>query len=66
MSPIENLNWRYATKRMNGKTVPPEKVDCVLEVARLALSSSGLQPYGIVVINNLEMLKKLWKGGLTY
>ena len=66
MSPIENLNWRYATKRMNGKTVPPEKVDYVLEVARLVLSSSGLQPYGIVVINNLEMLKKLWKGGLTY
>jgi len=66
MSLIENLNWRYATKRMNGKTVPPEKVDYVLEVARLALSSSGLQPYGIVVINNLEMLKKLWKGALTY
>ena len=66
MSPIENLNGRYATKRMNGKTVPPEKVECVLEVARLALSSSGLQPYGIVVINNLEMLKKLWKGSLTY
>jgi nitroreductase / dihydropteridine reductase len=66
MSPIENLNWRYATKRMDRKTVPPEKVDYVLEVARLALSSSGLQPYGIVVINNLEMLKKLWKGGHTY
>ena len=61
---IENLN--DATKRMNGKTVRPEKVDDILEVARLALSSSGLQPYGIVVINNLEMLKKLWKGALTY
>ena len=59
MSLIENLNRRYATKRMNGKTVTPEKIDYVLEAARLILSSSGLQPYQIVVINNLEMLKKL-------
>jgi nitroreductase / dihydropteridine reductase len=56
---IENLNWRYATKRMNGKMVTPEKVDYVLEAARLILCSSGLQPDQIVVINNLEMLKKL-------
>ena len=59
MSLIENLNWRYATKRMNGRTVPDEKVDYVLEAARLAPSSSGLQPYRIVVISDREVLKEL-------
>mgnify|MGYP000725194447 CR=1 FL=1 len=31
MSLIENLNWRYATKKMNGTVVPQEKLDFILE-----------------------------------
>ena len=52
MSIIENLNWRYATKKMNGTAVPQDKVDIIIEAARLAPSSSGLQPYEIIVISN--------------
>lgn len=52
MSIIEALNWRYATKRMNGKAVPQEKVDLILEAARLASTSSGLQPYKVIVITD--------------
>lgn len=52
MSLIEALNWRYATKKMNGKAVPQEKVDLILEAARLAPTSSGLQPYRVIVITN--------------
>ena len=59
MSLIENLSWRYATKKMNGKTVPPEKVEYILEAARLAPSSAGLQPYKVIVISDRIELQKL-------
>lgn len=59
MDLINDLQWRYATKKMNGKTVPEEKLDYILEAARLAPSSSGLQPYKIFVIKNGEKLEKL-------
>lgn len=61
MSLIDDLNWRYATKKMNGKTVPQEKVDYILEAARLAPSSSGLQPLKIIVISNREKLAEIRK-----
>ncbi len=59
MALIEDLKWRYATKKMNGKSVPEEKLDYILEAARLAPSSSGLQPYEIFVISNKESLKQI-------
>lgn len=52
MSLIDALNWRYATKKMNGQAVPQDKVDQILEAARLAPTSSGLQPYEVIVITN--------------
>lgn len=55
----EVLNWRYATKKMTGDIVPQEKLDYILEAARLAPSSSGLQPYKIIVVNNRELLEKI-------
>ncbi len=59
MTIIEALNWRYATKRMNGETVPKEDLALILEAIRLAPSSYGLQPYAIIVIENSELLKKV-------
>ena len=59
MSFLESLNWRYAVKRMNGKKVPQEKVDIILEAARLAPTSAGLQPFSIFVITDPELLKKV-------
>lgn len=61
MSLIENLNWRYATKKMNGKIVPSENIDYILEAARLAPSSSGLQPYRVIVISDREILQTIRK-----
>lgn len=55
----DDLQWRYATKKMNGQTVPKEKLESILEAARLAPSSSGLQPYRIFVISNRELLEKI-------
>ncbi|MDJ1504814.1 nitroreductase family protein [Xanthocytophaga agilis] len=59
MSLIDALNWRYATKQMTGEIVPQEKVDIILEAARLAPTSSGLQPFEILVITNPELKKQI-------
>lgn len=59
MKLIDALNWRYATKRMNGEKVPAEKLDAVLEATRLSASSMGLQPYNILVVENEEVKKQL-------
>ena len=59
MELIEKLNWRFATKAMNGQKVPQEKVDKILEAARLAPTSSGLQPFEIIVITNQEIKEQI-------
>tara|TARA_R110000850_G_scaffold96491_2_gene201672 strand:- start:636 stop:1265 length:630 start_codon:yes stop_codon:yes gene_type:complete len=59
MDIIEALNWRYAAKQMNGKKVPTEKLDKILEAIRLSASSLGLQPYSIINIENREIREKL-------
>lgn len=59
MELIKALNWRYATKKMNGTSVADEKINQIIEVAHLAPSSSGLQPYEIFVISNPEIKKQI-------
>jgi len=60
MSLIDKLQWRYATKKMDpAKAVPQDKVDQILEAIRLTASSSGLQPYEVLVITNKEIREKI-------
>ena len=60
MSFIDQLNWRYATKRMAAdKVVPQEKIDAIVEAIRLSASSYGLQPYNVLVIQDKEVLAKI-------
>lgn len=59
MDLIQSLQWRYASKRMNGQTVPREKVDRILEAIRLAPSSMGLQPYTVLVITDPQIKKSI-------
>ena len=59
MNLLENLNWRYATKKMNGKKVDQDKIDYIIEAARLAPTSSGLQPFKIIEIRNDELKKQI-------
>lgn len=59
MELIDKLNWRYATKAMNGSVVEQSKIDTILEAASLAPTSSGLQPFEIMVITNKELKKKI-------
>ena len=59
MKLVDSLLWRSATKIMNGQQVPKEKLDYILESARLAPSSSGLQPYRIILIDNKDTLANI-------
>ena len=59
MNLIDSLKWRYAVKRMTGEKVPQEKVDIVLEAARLAPTSSGIQPFSILQITDRQLLEKI-------
>jgi nitroreductase/dihydropteridine reductase len=58
---IETLNWRYATKRMNGNKIPSEKLDVILEAIKLSPSSAGLQPYTVFVIEDQAIKEKIHK-----
>lgn len=59
MSLLENLKWRYATKKMNGTPVEESKVEAILEATRHSASSFGLQPYQIVLVKDSALKEKL-------
>ena len=58
------LNWRYATKKMDAaRVVPQAKVDAILEAIALAPTSSGVQPFEVIVVTNPEVKAKLRAAG---
>ena len=57
---LNKLEWRYACKKMDpAKAVPQDKVDRIVEAARLAPTSSGLQPFEIFVVTNPEVREQI-------
>lgn len=66
MSLIENLKWRHAVKAYNpAQKVSKENLETILEAARLAPTSSGLQPFRVIVVENQELKEKMVKGALN-
>jgi nitroreductase len=59
MELLDKLNWRYAAKAMNKEKVAEDKIARILEAARLAATSSGLQPFEIFVIKNQAVKEKI-------
>jgi len=59
MELLESLQWRYATKKMNGNKIPQDKLDRILEATRLAPSSYGLTPYQVIVVEDQELKEQL-------
>jgi nitroreductase len=59
MSLIQQLEWRYATKKMSGDKVPADKLQNILRATQLSASSYGLQPYTILVIEDAATKEKL-------
>lgn len=57
---LENLNWRYATKRFDAtKKISEADLNTLKEAVRLAASSYGLQPFKVVVVENPEIREQL-------
>ncbi|TRO65537.1 NAD(P)H-dependent oxidoreductase [Christiangramia sabulilitoris] len=57
---IEDLNWRYATKKFDkNKELNQDDLNVLLESIQLSASSYGLQPYEIIVIRDMETREKL-------
>ena len=59
MNLLEALHWRYATKRMTGEKIEESKVNQILEAARLAPTSAGLQPVHIFSISNPKIKEQI-------
>ncbi len=57
---IENLNWRYATKKYDAnKKVSDADLKTIKEAVKLSASSYGLQPYKVLVITDPEVREQL-------
>jgi nitroreductase len=60
MNIIDNLKWRYATKKFDTtKKVSAENLELLKEAVNLSASSYGLQPFKIVIIENRDIREKL-------
>lgn len=59
MELLDKLRWRYAAKAMNGQKVPQEKIDNIIEAVSLAPTSSGLQPFELIVVTNQAIKEKI-------
>lgn len=61
---LNALTWRYAVKTFDStKQVPDEHMATILESARLAPSSVGLEPWKFFVVTNTELREKLRAAG---
>ncbi len=66
MSLIDSLNWRHAVKAYDStKKVSEENITKIIEAARLAPTSSGLQPFKVLVVRDAEIKNKLAEGALN-
>ena len=60
MALLDDLKWRYATKAYDStKKVDQKDVDKIIEAARLAPTSSGLQQFRVMVITNQELKERI-------
>lgn len=66
MSLLEDLKWRHAVKAYDPtKKVSSDKIEIIIEAARLAPTSSGLQPFKVIVVESQEVKNKLMAGALN-
>jgi len=57
---IDDMNWRYATKKFDPKKeITKKDLDELLETLRLSPSSYGLQPWKFLVITDEKLRKDL-------
>ncbi|MFO0743493.1 MAG: NAD(P)H-dependent oxidoreductase [Candidatus Paceibacterota bacterium] len=60
MSFLENLNWRYATKKFDStKKVSEENLQKIRDAIRLAPTSFGVQMFSVVEVTDTEIRNKI-------
>ncbi len=60
MGLLESSAWRYATKKFDpSKKVTQEQIDQIIEAVKLAPTSSGLQPFQLLVITDQQLKEQL-------
>ncbi|MEK7089409.1 MAG: NAD(P)H-dependent oxidoreductase [Patescibacteria group bacterium] len=59
MTFLSNLEWRYATKKFDGRKLTDETVAQILEAIRMAPTSFGIQPFHVTVVVDDELKAKL-------
>lgn len=60
MQVLNNLKWRYATKKFDAdKKISDDELSYLKEAIRLSPSSYGLQPYKILIVSDPEIKKQL-------
>jgi nitroreductase/dihydropteridine reductase len=56
MSILENLKWRYATKKFDSTyELSESELNTIKEVIQLSPASFGLQPYKVLIVTNPEI-----------
>lgn len=60
---LNAMKYRYATKRFSEKTIPPEDFEALLETARLAPTSFGLETWKILVIQDKTLREEMKEFG---
>lgn len=56
---LQDLQWRYATKKFSEKKISDSDLETLLEALRLAPSSFGIQPWRFVVVTDIHKRKEL-------
>jgi nitroreductase/dihydropteridine reductase len=63
---LDKLNWRYATKKFDpSKVVPDDTLERIVEAVRLAPTSSGLQPFELLVVTNPALREQIRAIGMN-
>ena len=66
MSLIEDLHWRHAVKAYDPtKKLSQEDLMKIVEAARLAPTSSGLQQFRLIVVGDQDLKEKMVAGALN-
>lgn len=66
MALLDNLKWRHAVKAYDpNKKLDKAVVEQIVEAARLAPTSSGLQQFRLMVVGNQELKEKMVAGALN-
>lgn len=65
MKLIDDLKWRYATKKFSNKRVSNDDLETIVEAINLSASSIGIQPYRLFVIEDQALKKELGEGSFN-